>query len=59
MAMGIIVTAFTLFGMLALFIFNDSLAEPMREQPRVAKSKPRVRMPQYATDTARTQKKAA
>lgn len=58
MAMGIIVTAFTLFGMLGLFLFNDA-DEPMQAQPRVAKSKPRARMPQYATDTARTRKRAA
>lgn len=47
MAMGIIVTAFTFFGMLALFLVNDA-DEPMQEQPRVAKpaakSKPRTRM---------------
>jgi len=64
MAMGIIVTAFTLFGMLGLVIFNEALSdEPMQAQPRVAKSvaksKPRARMPHYTTDTARTRKKAA
>lgn len=58
MAVGIVVTAFTLFGMLALFLFNDA-DEPMWEEPRVAKSKPRVRMPHYAADAARTRKKAA
>ncbi len=59
MAMGIIVTAFTLFGMLGLVIFNEALAEPTQAQPRVVKSKPRARMAHYATDTARTRKKAA
>jgi len=58
MAMGIVVTAFTLFGMLALFLFNDA-DEPMWEQPSVAKSKPRTRIAHYATDAARTRKKAA
>lgn len=57
--MGIIVTAFTLFGMLGLVIFNEALEEPTQVQPRVAKSKPRARMTQYATDSARTRKKAA
>ena len=63
MAMGIIVTAFTLFGMLALVLFNDSLAEPTQTQPRaakpVAKSKPRVRVAEYAADAAHAGKKAA
>ena len=59
MAMGIIVTAFTLFGMLGLVLFNDALAVQTQAQPRVAKSKPRARMAHYATDTARTRKKAA
>ena len=60
MAMGIIVTAFTLFGMLGLVIFNEALSDyPTQAQPRVLKSKPRGRMAQYATDSARTRKKAA
>ena len=59
MAMGIIVTAFTLFGMLGLVLFNDALAVPTQAQPRVVKSKPRARMAHYAADSARTRKKAA
>lgn len=59
MAMGIIVTAFTLFGMLGLVIFHEALEEPMREQPRVAKSKLRARVVSYAPYAARTRKKAA
>lgn len=59
MAMGIIVTAFTLFGMLALVIFHEALEEPTREAPRVLKSKPRARMTAYAPYAARTRKKAA
>jgi hypothetical protein len=58
--MGIIVTAFTLFGMLGLVIFNEALSdEPTQAQPRVAKSKPRARMAHDAADAARTRKKAA
>ena len=57
--MGIVVAAFTLFGMLALFIFNDSLYEPMETHSRVLKSKPRARVAHYAVDPARTRKKAA
>ena len=59
MDMGIVVTGFTLFGMMALAIFNESLEEPTQAQPRVLKSKPRTRVAHYATDTARTRKKAA
>lgn len=59
MEMGIVVTAFYLFGMLGLVIFNESLEEPTQEQPRRAKSKPRVSRAPYAADSARTRKKAA
>jgi len=63
MEMGIVVTAFYLFGMLGLVIFNESLEEPAQAQPRaaksVAKSKPRARMAHYATATAGARKKAA
>ena len=59
MEMGIVVTAFYLFGMLGLVIFNEALEEPTQEQPRRAKSKPRARTAQYAVNSARTSKKAA
>lgn len=60
MAMGIVVTAFTLFGMLGLFIFNEALSDyPAQVPPRVVKSKPRAHMAHYATDAARLRKKAA
>lgn len=59
METGILVTAFYLFGMLGLVIFNASLEEPMQHeatQPRKARSK--LRAPHYAADT-RARKKAA
>jgi hypothetical protein len=56
--MGIIVTAFTLFGMLGLVIFNEALAEPTQAQPRVVKSKPRARVAHTAVYT-HPRKKAA
>jgi len=60
MEMGIVVTAFYLFGMLGLVIFNEALAdEPAQAQPRRAKSKLRVSTAHYAADSARTRKKAA
>lgn len=59
MAMGIIVTAFTLFGMLGLVVFHEALDEPMREQPPAAKPKLRARAVSYAPYAARTRKKAA
>ena len=58
MDMGIVVTGFTLFGMMALAIFNESLEEPTQAQPRVVKSKPRTRVA-HATAEARTHKRAA
>ena len=58
MEMGIVVTAFYLFGMLGLVIFNESLEEPT-QAPRLVKSKPRGRTAHYAADSARTRKKAA
>jgi hypothetical protein len=57
-AMGIVVTAFYLFGLVGLVLFNESLHEPT-QAPRLVKSKPRARAPHYAADTARTRKKAA
>jgi hypothetical protein len=60
MAMGIIVTAFTLFGMLGLVIFNEALSDyPTQAQPRMLKPKPRARMAHNTADAARTRKKAA
>jgi hypothetical protein len=56
MAMGIIVTGFTLFGMLALVILDASLEEPTQENQ--AKPRPRARMPRQAAET-RTHKRAA
>ena len=58
MDMGIVVTGFTLFGMMALAIFNESLEEPTQAQPRVVKSKPRTRVA-HAMAEARTHKRAA
>ena len=61
MEMGIVVTAFYLFGMLGLVLFNESLAEPI-QAPRLVKSvksKPRARTAHYATATAGARKKAA
>ena len=58
MAMGIIVTGFTLFGMLALVILDASLEEPTQAQSRMVKSKPRTRVA-HATAEARTHKRAA
>lgn len=58
MEMGIVVTAFYLFGMLGLVIFNEALAEPTQAQPRVVKSKPRARVAHAAVYT-HPRKKAA
>ena len=58
MDMGIVVTGFTLFGMMALAIFNESLEEPTQAQPRMVKSKLRTRVA-HATAEARTHKRAA
>jgi len=57
--MGIVVTAFTLLGMMGLVIFNESLEEPTPAAPRAAKSKPRARVVSYAPYAAHTRKKAA
>ena len=59
MGMGIVVTAFYLFGLVGLVLFNESLEEPTETRPRVLKSKPRTRMATYAVDPARARKKAA
>lgn len=57
MEMGIVVTAFYLFGMLGLVIFNEALAdEPMPDNQ--AKAKPRVRTAHASAET-RSHKKAA
>jgi len=56
MEMGIVVTAFYLFGMLGLVIFNEALAEPA--QGSQAKPKVRVRAAHTAAET-RTHKRAA
>lgn len=59
MAMGIVVTAFYLFGMMGLVILNEALEdEPTQAQPRVAKSKPRARAAHTAAET-RAHKRAA
>ena len=58
MEMGIVVTAFTLFGMMGLVIFNESLQEPTHAQPRAVKSKPRARVAHAAVYT-HPRKKAA
>jgi hypothetical protein len=60
-AMGIVVTAFYLFGLVGLVLFNESLYEPT-QAPRLIKSKPskqRARTAHYAVDSARARKKAA
>jgi hypothetical protein len=64
MEMGIVVTAFYLFGMLGLVIFNEAIAdEPTQAHPRLVKSmakpKSRVRTAHHAADSARTPRKAA
>jgi len=59
MGMGIVVTAFYLFGLVGLVLFNESLEEPTETRPRVLKSKPRTRMATYAADAAPARKKAA
>lgn len=56
MAMGIVVTGFTLFGMLALVILDAALEEPT--QDRAAKPKPRARVAHTAAYT-HPRKKAA
>jgi len=58
MGMGIVVTAFYLFGLIGLVLFNDSLYEPM-EAPRLVKAKPRARTAHYSADSVRARKKAA
>jgi hypothetical protein len=58
MAMGIVVTAFYLFGLVGLVLFNESLYEPT-QAPRLVKAKPRARAAHYATDAASARKKAA
>jgi hypothetical protein len=54
--MGMIVTGFTLFGMIALVLLDAALEEPT--QDRSAKSKPRARVAHTATYT-HPRKKAA
>jgi len=46
MAMGIVVTGFTLFGMIALVLLDAALEEPT--QGRGAKSTPRARVTRAA-----------
>lgn len=61
MEMGIVVTAFYLFGMLGLVIFTESLEGPALLEParsRVAKPKSRPRVNVTASN-GRTHKKAA
>lgn len=61
MEMGIVVTAFYLFGMLGLVVFNASLEEPMHYEtaaPRAARPKSRLRANATAGN-GRTHKKAA
>jgi hypothetical protein len=61
MEMGIVVTAFYLFGMLGLVIFNESLEEPTQQAttlPRAARPKSRPRV-NAAAGNGRTHKKAA
>ena len=61
MEMGIVVTAFYLFGMLGLVIFNESLEEPTQQATmpsRAAKPKSRPRV-NAAAGNGRTHKKAA
>jgi len=58
MEMGIVVTAFYLFGMMGLVILNEALEEPTQAQPRVVKSKPRARVAHTAAYT-HPRKKAA
>ena len=61
MEMGIVVTAFYLFGMLGLVIFNESLEEPTpQEATRSRTAKPKSRSRVNATaGNGRTYKKAA
>jgi len=58
MEMGIVVTAFYLFGMMGLVILNEALEEPTQAQARVVKSRPRTRVAHAATET-RAHKRAA
>jgi len=61
MEVGIVVTAFYLFGMLGLVIFTESLEEPMQHgttQLRAARPKSRPRANATAGN-GRTHKKAA
>jgi hypothetical protein len=58
MEMGIVVTAFYLFGMMGLVILNEALEEPTQAQPRVAKSKPRARVA-HTAHYAHPRRKAA
>ena len=61
MEMGIVVTAFYLFGMLGLVIFTESLEEPaQQEATRLRAAKPKSRPRVHATaGNGRTYKKAA
>lgn len=54
--MGMIVTGFTLFGMIALVLLDAALEEPT--QDRAATSKPRARVAHAAAES-RTHKRAA
>lgn len=56
MAMGIIVTGFTLFGMIGLVLLDMALEEPT--QDRAAKPKPRARVDHVAAEP-RAHKRAA
>jgi len=61
MEMGIVVTAFYLFGMLGLVIFNESLEEPAQPDTtrlRIARPKSRPRV-HASAGNGRTHKKAA
>ena len=56
MAMGIVVTAFYLFGMIGLVIFNESLEEPTQDNQVKPKSRARTA---HTTVESRTAKRAA
>lgn len=61
MEMGIVVTAFYLFGMLGLVIFTESLEEPTPQETtklRATRPKPRPRA-HVSAGNGRTHKKAA
>jgi hypothetical protein len=61
MEMGIVVTAFYLFGMLGLVIFNESLEEPTpQETTKLRAARPKLRQRVHAAaGNGRTHKKAA